>query len=136
MITMNFKEQEIKIDLSELKMQSTNEALFKNNYQMLNLNQLNHALDSFRRQEITIKKGIENQLSKSNLIIACHNLVKSSSQLSYFPSYELMMDDLRDYRFYAEDMIHPSPQAVNYIWQKLVNWSFHEVSHRPCPWGS
>ena len=65
MIAMNFKEQEIKIDLSELKMQSTNEALFKNNYQMLNLNQLDHALDSFRRQEITIKKGIENQLSKN-----------------------------------------------------------------------
>lgn len=68
----------------------------------------------------------ENQLSKSNLIIACHNLVKSASHLSYFPAYELMMDDLRDYRFYTEDMLHPTSQAVDYIWQKLINWSFHE----------
>ncbi|MFN5183652.1 MAG: LptF/LptG family permease [Bacteroidota bacterium] len=64
MLTMNFKQQEIKIDLSELKMQNTQEALFKSNYQMLNLNQLNHALDSFRTKEKQIKAGINDQISK------------------------------------------------------------------------
>jgi hypothetical protein len=61
----------------------------------------------------------ENQLSKSNLIVACHELKKQFSNVYYFPAYELMLDDLRDYRFYAEDMIHPNPQAVEYIWNKF-----------------
>jgi lipopolysaccharide export system permease protein len=64
MLTMNFKQQEIKIDLSELKMQNTQEALFKSNYQMLNLHQLNHALDSFRTKEKQIKAGINDQIAK------------------------------------------------------------------------
>jgi hypothetical protein len=42
-----------------------------------------------------------------------------SSGLYYFPSYEIMMDELRDYRFYAEDMIHPNKMAINYIWEKF-----------------
>ena len=61
-----------------------------------------------------------NQLSKSTLIVAVHRLVEMySDNVFYFPSYELMMDDLRDYRFYDDDMLHPSPKAIEYIWSKF-----------------
>ena len=63
------------------------------------------------------KDGIpENQLSKSLLRVLCHQLDQLYPNVSYFPSYELMMDDLRDYRFYKEDMVHPTKQAEDYIW--------------------
>ena len=65
-----------------------------------------------------LKDGIiENTRSKARLIEAVHRIEQSSERISYFPSYELMMDDLRDYRFYSEDMAHPSPQAIDYIWE-------------------
>ena len=65
-----------------------------------------------------IKDGIpENQLSKSLLRIFSHQLQEDHREVSYFPSYELMMDDLRDYRFYKEDLIHPTPLAEDYIWE-------------------
>lgn len=65
-----------------------------------------------------IKDGfVENQLSKAHLISALHaSLDFKQSAVNYFPSYEIMMDELRDYRFYNEDMLHPSALAVNYIW--------------------
>jgi lysophospholipase L1-like esterase len=64
-----------------------------------------------------LKDGIaENTLSKSILRVLCHELVSSNESIHYYPAYELMMDDLRDYRFYEEDMIHPSAQAIDYIW--------------------
>jgi lysophospholipase L1-like esterase len=67
-----------------------------------------------------LKDGfIENTQSKAHLIAGIHQLVKEQNS-SYFPSYELMMDELRDYRFYAEDMIHPNTTAINYIWEKFV----------------
>ena len=61
----------------------------------------------------------QNQLSKATLITAIHELVNQFKNVSYFPSYEIMMDDLRDYRFYNDDMTHPSPIAINYIWDKF-----------------
>ena len=65
-----------------------------------------------------IKDGFaENQRSKSHLITAIHNQLPI---INYFPSYEIMMDELRDYRFYAEDMLHPNPTAVNYIWERFT----------------
>lgn len=70
-----------------------------------------------------LKDGfVENTQSKAHLISALHELIKKQSlainqQSFYFPSYELMMDELRDYRFYAEDMIHPNQTAISYIWQ-------------------
>ncbi len=69
-----------------------------------------------------IKDGfIENQWSKANLITALHEVLSSNSEtVSYFPSYEIMMDELRDYRFYAEDMIHPNQIAVDYIWERFT----------------
>ncbi len=60
---------------------------------------------------------VQNNLSKSHLIAAVHHVLRSDSSSTYFPSYEIMMDELRDYRFYDEDMIHPSTLAVDYIWQ-------------------
>ena len=66
-----------------------------------------------------IKDGmVENQISKSTLHLAINELIKSS-QTYYFPSYELMMDDLRDYRFYKSDLIHPNEIAVDYIFEKF-----------------
>lgn len=67
-----------------------------------------------------VKDGpIGNQVSKANLILAVNQLVKAFDCCYYFPSYEIMMDDLRDYRFYAKDMIHPSEAAIDYIWGKF-----------------
>jgi hypothetical protein len=58
-----------------------------------------------------------NQISKSILFLAVEELLNHSASLQYFPAYELVMDDLRDYRFYNEDMLHPSDTAINYIWE-------------------
>jgi hypothetical protein len=66
----------------------------------------------------------ENQLNKSTLLLAVNELIKTNTRCYYFPSYEIMMDDLRDYRFYAGDLIHPSSQAVDYIWEKFGNAYF------------
>jgi len=69
-----------------------------------------------------LKDGfVENTQSKSHLISAIHQVVKPRKNIFYFPSYELMMDELRDYRFYKDDMIHPNQLAVNYIWDKFKN---------------
>lgn len=67
---------------------------------------------------------VENQLSKSILISAVHKL----NNTHYFPAYELLMDELRDYRFYADDLIHPSTMAVEIIWQRFCNFSMTEVA--------
>lgn len=60
---------------------------------------------------------VMNQRSKASLVLAAHQLCEQLEDVHYFPSYELMVDDLRDYRFYAADMIHPSPVATDHIWQ-------------------
>lgn len=60
---------------------------------------------------------VENSLSKAKLLSAVHNAVASSDNCTYLPVYEIVMDDLRDYRFYKEDLIHPNSQAVNYIFE-------------------
>ena len=73
-----------------------------------------------------LKDGfIENTQSKAHLISAIHNILNGGYAF-YFPSYEIMMDELRDYRFYAEDMIHPNKTAINYIWEKFVASWFSE----------
>ena len=67
-----------------------------------------------------LKDGfIENQRSKSHLTSAIHQIIEPRKNIHYFPSYEIMMDELRDYRFYSEDMIHPNKTAINYIWEKF-----------------
>ena len=75
-----------------------------------------------------IKDSLElNSLSKSVLRVACQKLVALFSGVEYFPSFEIMMDDLRDYRFYKADMIHPTDSAEDYIWEKFSN-SYFDVS--------
>lgn len=67
----------------------------------------------------------ESQLSKATLLLAVSRLTSDLSPLTsylyYFPAYEIFMDELRDYRFYASDMLHPSEQAVDYVWERLVD---------------
>ncbi|GEC77557.1 GSCFA domain-containing protein [Flavobacterium aquatile] len=67
-----------------------------------------------------IKDGfVENQRSKAHLITALQSAICNLQSANYFPSYEIMMDELRDYRFYADDMLHPSQTAIDYIWMKF-----------------
>ena len=73
---------------------------------------------------------VENNRSKAILINAVHQLVNESEKLFYFPAYELVIDDLRDYRFYAEDMVHPNYAATNYVWDKFVNTCIDEPSQQ------
>jgi hypothetical protein len=61
----------------------------------------------------------ENSVSKGHLFSAIHTLIGRYPQLYYFPAYEMVMDDLRDYRFFADDMLHPTHQAISYVWGKL-----------------
>ena len=71
----------------------------------------------------------ESQLSKATLLLAVDKVLEQNKQkgtLSYFPAYEIVNDELRDYRFYAEDMIHPSGQTVEYIWERLVDTYFSD----------
>ncbi|MDR0907980.1 MAG: GSCFA domain-containing protein [Rikenellaceae bacterium] len=62
----------------------------------------------------------ENSLSKAILRVAVGELVERHPNASYFPAYEVVSDDLRDYRFYARDLVHPSGEAVDYVWEKFV----------------
>lgn len=69
-----------------------------------------------------LKDGLaENQRSKSTLLLAIHELAgQFPGTVQYFPSYEIMMDDLRDYRFYDEDLVHPNRQGIEYIWERFM----------------
>lgn len=69
----------------------------------------------------------ESQVSKATLLLAIEKVLPSdgiAGHCTYFPAYEIVMDELRDYRFYAADMLHPSAQAVEYIWERLVETYF------------
>ncbi len=68
----------------------------------------------------------QNQISKSTLHLAINELNAKFVITSYFPAYEIMMDELRDYRFYASDMVHPSETAVQYIWERFGETFFSE----------
>jgi hypothetical protein len=71
-----------------------------------------------------------NQLSKATLHLGIEKLVSRYPNAHYFPAYEIMMDELRDYRFYADDMMHPSQLAANYIFGKFMEWALSD-SDRP-----
>lgn len=66
------------------------------------------------------------QLSKAVLLLAADKVVRGHDMVEYFPAYEIVNDELRDYRFYCEDMLHPSDQAVEYIWQRFGDTYFSE----------
>lgn len=70
------------------------------------------------------------QLSKATLLLAADRLVKSNQHCAYFPAYEIVNDELRDYRFYREDMLHPSQQAVEYIYERFAEATFSSATRR------
>ena len=79
---------------------------------------------------------VENQRSKAHLITAIQQILNTPMGVSplrgkeaYFPSYEILMDELRDYRFYADDMLHPSALAIDYIWERFSKTTISEESH-------
>jgi hypothetical protein len=72
-----------------------------------------------------IKETLElNSVSKSTLRVACHHIDNQFPDVEYFPAYEMMLDDLRDYRFYKADMLHPTLEAEDYIWEKFMERYF------------
>ena len=73
---------------------------------------------------------IENQRSKARLVLACEEICARFDHAHYFPAYELLLDDLRDYRFYAADMIHPSDVALDYVWQFFSDTFFGEKTRQ------
>ncbi len=73
---------------------------------------------------------VENNRSKATLIQAVHQLVEKNNACFYFPAYELIIDDLRDYRFFAEDMVHPNYAATNYVWEKFISTCIDEPSQK------
>jgi len=76
-----------------------------------------------------MKEGFSNnQLSKATLRLAINLLEKSFENVSYFPSYEIMLDELRDYRFYDKDLLHPSQEAVDYIFDSFIQRCFEQDS--------
>ena len=78
-----------------------------------------------------IKDGfVENQRSKANLISALHTSISQQPTSSYFPSYEIVMDELRDYRFYAQDLLHPNAVAIDYIWECFCKSNITEAAQQ------
>lgn len=87
---------------------------------VLTLSPIRHLKDGFT----------ENQISKSTLLLAIQEMVEKANFIHYFPAYEIMMDDLRDYRYYADDLVHPSKLAIEYIWETFTN-SYLEPTEAP-----
>jgi len=75
----------------------------------------------------------ENQTNKAILLLAVEALTQKIERISYFPAYEIVLDELRDYRFFAEDMIHPSPTAIDYIWKQFVDTYFDQETQQLLP---
>lgn len=78
-----------------------------------------------------LKDGFEgNARSKATLLLACERLCSEIEGADYFPAYEIITDDLRDYRFYADDLLHPSSLAVTYVWEKFCKRYLSERSRQ------
>ena len=67
-----------------------------------------------------------NQISKAGLLLGIEDIICTKGNADYFPAYEIVMDELRDYRFYAEDMCHPSQQAIDYIGDRFLRWALDQ----------
>lgn len=77
-----------------------------------------------------VKYGLHaSQVEKAKLLLLLDELEQMSPRIHYFPAYEILLDELRDYRFYAPDMLHPSPQAVDYIGEHFEQWCFAPALH-------
>jgi hypothetical protein len=73
---------------------------------------------------------VENNRSKGILLDAVHTLIEQNTNCFYFPAYEIVIDELRDYRFYKEDLVHPNEMAVNYVWEKFVSTLCNEETKK------
>ena len=119
-----FKKELLAIDIIQKSIQNTIDLIHSINREVkiiFTVSPVRHIKDGF----------VENQLSKSHLIAAIHQvLITECYQLKteYFPSYEIMMDELRDYRFYNEDMLHPSQVAIDYIWKRFKEANISEAA--------
>ncbi len=104
----NFKRELLSIDIISKSIQNTIDKISTVNSKasiILTVSPVRHIKDGF----------VENSRGKAHLISAIHTI----PQASYFPSYEIMMDELRDYRFYSEDMLHPNKTAIEVVWEKF-----------------
>ncbi len=108
---LTFEEIETKAKSTFAKLKQFNE----NIKIVFTLSPVRHLKDGF----------VENNLSKSILLVAINNLQKEKN-ICYFPAYELVIDDLRDYRFYKEDLVHPNYLAINYIFEQFKSVFFTE----------
>jgi hypothetical protein len=121
-----FSKEILSIETIQKSMQNTLDLIQKINHKcniICTVSPVRHLKDGF----------VENQWSKAHLITAIHQILQSNpfcnlQSVIYFPSYEIMMDELRDYRFYAEDMIHPNSVAIDYIWQRFSETYISEES--------
>jgi len=78
-----------------------------------------------------LKDGLhENQLSKAALLLAVDQVCKQIENVHYSPAYEILLDELRDYRFYKEDMVHPTEQALHYIWERFADFAI-DLKEKP-----
>jgi hypothetical protein len=121
-----FEKEILAIEILEKSIQNTMDLIHKINPNcsfIFTISPVRHIKDGF----------VENQRSKAHLISALHQILQSEicnlKSAIYFPSYEIMMDELREYRFYAEDMLHPSQMAINYIWERFSETTISEESH-------
>ncbi|MDN3678015.1 GSCFA domain-containing protein [Flavobacterium paronense] len=118
-----FDKEILSVEVIEKSIQNTMDLIKKINPNcafIFTISPVRHVKDGF----------VENQRSKAHLITAMHEIINYQlSIINYFPSYELMMDELRDYRFYAEDMLHPSQTAIDYIWICFFENYIEEENH-------
>lgn len=118
-----FSKEILSVDIIEKSIKNTIDLIQKINADcniIFTISPVRHIKDGF----------VENQQSKAHLITAIHHVLNPKSEiLNYFPSYEIMMDELRDYRFYAEDMLHPSQIAIDYIWERFAETTVSKESH-------
>lgn len=114
-----FKKEILSVEIIEKSIKNTIDLIQKVNPKTnitFTVSPVRHLKDGF----------VENQQSKAHLITAIQQTIQSAT---YFPSYEIMMDELRDYRFYAEDMLHPSKVAIDYIWERFSETTISSDSH-------
>ncbi|MCG2431429.1 GSCFA domain-containing protein [Aequorivita xiaoshiensis] len=112
----NFKKELLSVEETTRSLQNLQNKISEVNPQaivLFTVSPVRHIKDGF----------VENTISKAHLISAIHQSLSARTESSsfYFPSFEIMMDELRDYRFYTEDMLHPNKTAIEIIWQKFSN---------------
>lgn len=118
----HFDKRIVSVASIEISMQNTVDAIRKLNPNcsfVFTISPVRHIKDGF----------VENQRSKAHLITALQNLLSDHllDKAYYFPAYEIIMDELRDYRFYGEDLLHPSTMAIDYIWQRFKATAISET---------